>query len=391
MRTLLPYLLLMTILTGLPGCKSPAQLIEEGQVVRAYERSLRILRRHRRPGPKHWTWLAHSYTAVQRAEENRLDLLHQATDSTRWFELYAIYDRMLERRRQIDPWLPLPDNLVLAPDYDLGSLERLRDRAREAAGEYCWSQTVQLLLPARNGDKIAARDAHGWLERGLTYLPEQTAHWAPYRQELFDLGTTRIWMTTLPPARGYYDCRSLTEYLVPNNHGPWRRNWLEIHFGAAPRQRIDFIASLEVQRADVSGDQENSSRECITKEVIDGYDVVEEEVRQGDTTIVVKKEVPRKITVSGAIVTVEQYKEACGSIRVYLTTPGPTLPAETWTFHDCEQWSNTYEVCEGDERAHENDCSGSCSSYPSDWSMLDDVADNLRYAAIRQLRRHFGE
>ena len=113
--------------------------------------------------------------------------------------------------------------------------------------------------------------------------------------------------------------------------------------------------------------------------------------KEPDTTIIVKKQVPIMITVRACITEVRQYKEASGAMRVQLFSAEDAYASYSWDLYGSENWSNEFEICEGDARALPNSCSGSCSIYPSDGAMLCDVADELRWDLRSSLLRHFAE
>jgi len=379
MRTIFTLFVLSCCL--IQGC-NPTKLLESGKPKRAYTVSLnRIEQRLKQNKPlkdAHLEALGTSYGLLQDEEIRRIETIETNRAPDRHLELYPIYQQLLKRRLEIEPYLPLLH--YLDPRYDIPSLEALTERSRQRAGSYCYAEAAKLFPEARAGDKPAARAAFYWLEKSLAYVPEALEN-ETLKAEMMDIGTTRVLI--VPNESNVYNGGRLTERIFLHQ-GTAYLYWLEIHF-SRPDSRIDYLLHMEVAQVDLGFDQEYSNITNYSKEIIDGYKTVEKEVRSGDSTIVVKEEVPIIITVHGAIKSVEQYKIASASLYAHLTTPDGDLVVNEWNISKTVDWSNRYEECSGDSRALPRSCCGSWTLYPFDSDMLRDLSQPIRNTLLQDV------
>jgi len=381
--------LLWVVLTVF-SCVNPIRVLDEGDYTRAYELSKRQidrrLKRHKALKPEQCIALHGSYRQWQDELTRQVTVLADNTDSARWLRLHALYAEMLALRRDIAAYETVVPDLVF--NYDIASLERLTERARVQAADYCYGQAQQRLTAARQGHKQSAREAHHWLSRSLEYAPERLEY-QPLLAEMDDLGTVRLLVSPLAGGHSWQGA-TLAEYFNRRQQACWRRDWLEVCYRPTDR-RIDYYVETEVFRASVSPDLEDRDRDCYEKKVQDGTKTVEEEIKQGDSTVVIRKQVPIMITVRGCITTVQQYKEAGGALRVHLYPAQSEYATQSWELYGYENWQNEFEICEGDARALPKCCYGSCQIYPSNHAMLCDVANTLQHKLRSSLLRHFSD
>jgi len=370
------------------GC-NPIKLLEDGKPKRAYSVSISLLEQRLKQNKPlkeaHLHALSTSYGILQEEQIQRIEALETNRAPERYLELYPIYQELLKRRMEIDPYLPHFYNFD--PRYDIPSLEALTERSRQKAGSYCYDEAAKLFPEARSGDKPVARTAYSWLEKSLEYVPESLEN-KTLLAEMMDLGTIRVLVITYKSNTTHH-AQILAQYALLHN-GKERRNWLEVHF-SQPDSRIDYLLHAEIAQVSVGFDERSSSTTNYSKEVIDGYKTIEKEVRCGDSTIIVKEEVPILITVHGSIESIEQYKSASASLYAQLTTPDGALSGDEWRISKTAEWSNRYEQCSGDSRALPHCCSGSSSMYPFDSDMLRDLASPLRGALLNDLAQIFAD
>lgn len=369
------------------GC-NPQKLLENGKPKQAYTVSIkRVEQRLKQDKPlkdAHLDALSTSYGLLQDEQIRRIENLETNRAPDRHLELYPIYQQLLKRRLEIDPYLPFLYNFN--PRYDIPSLEALTEHSRKKAGSYCYDEAAKLFPEARFGDKPAARTAYSWLEKSLEYVPEALEN-QMLKAEMKDLGTIRI--LVMPSEFNTFPAQTLAQHTFSDN-GTERWTWLEVHF-SKPNSRIDYLLHAEIAHVSVGFDERSSNTTHYCKEVIDGYKTVEKEVRSGDTTIIVKEEVPIMVTVHGAIESVLQSKTASASLYARLTTPDGDLTGTEWQISKTAVWSNSYQECSGDSRALPSCCSGSSAMYPFDSDMLRDLAWPIRSTLLHDIAEIFPE
>ncbi len=370
------------------GCANPHDLLRDGHTARAYELSLRQMERRmgqqKTPGANERDVLIASYSLLQEADIRRVETLQTQGDPDRWLALYPLYQKMLERRLQIDPFLPLYRHAN--PLYDIASLEALADHARREGGAYWYRQAEVLFALARSGDKEAARTAVRYLGESLALAPE-SEETRQRRMEMEDLATIRV--LVIPPLN---QPEGMSDWMLGRmssgfRQSFWRAHWLEVHFQPTDL-RLDYLLETRVEALNIGHAEESSSVTWYTKEIEDGCRIVEKQVTQGDTVITVQEREPVYITVTGCVTTVDQYKSANAYAGLQLLTPDrlPTGPA--WPANIHYDWHNRYEICGGDSRATPI-CFGISQVCPGDDYMAGGLARELRAVVLRDLRRLF--
>ncbi len=385
MRLISTFLLILFLASS---CTNPLKLLDAEEYDRAYKVSKRQLdHRIRRAKPAktgELVCLHDSYLYLQDRTIQEITDLHEEGLSRHWLRIYPLYIKLLERQLEVQPYTHLYPQFTFR--YDQPSLERLVEQARLNAGAYCFDQAATSFPAARANQKNAARTAYSWLLRALEYVPEDR-NYQDHLAEMRDWGTVRILVQGL----GYINpaWASLEATFAPPGFVLHDRDWLAINYRNATRQRIDYEAIVDVRGVNVSGDQEYANTECFSAEVITGYRTETKKVKQDSVWVEVKEEVPIYTTVTATITTVEQYKAAWSDASIQLIPLAGRRPGAIWSTRANTEWSNTYEICSGDERALPSSCSGSCALFPSDRSMVRDLGWALRGNLLRRLCSYF--
>ncbi len=370
------------------SCVDALKILEAGEYDRAYKVSKRQLdQRMRRDKPAAngtLVTLHDSYLALQDRAIRQIGDLQAEAHPGRWLRIYPLYIELLDRHVDVQPYAHLYPEFPFR--YDQPSLERLMEHVRLAAGDYCFQKAASSFLAARANQKLAAREAYAWLLRALEYVPEDDSY-RNHLAEMRDLGTVRV----LVQAIGYLNpnWHSLEASFASASSVLYNGDWLQINYLNAGGWRIDYEATLDVTSLYVSMDYEDRSSECFSAEVITGYRTETKSEWQDSVWVKVEEEVPIYETVTATITTVEQYKEATASGQIQIIPVAGLRPGGQWGASEYVDWSNTFEICSGDERALPSSCSGSDAFHPSDWDMVHQLACALRGSLIRRIGGHF--
>ena len=369
-------------------CVNPLKLLEAQEFDRAYKVSKRQLdQRIRRDKPatvEQLVALQDSYAHLQDRAIQQISRLQGEGRPSRWLSIYPLYAELLERHLEVQTYTHLFTHFSF--HYDLVSLQRLTEQARLNAGTYCFEQAASSFPAARANQKNAARIAYSWLRRALEYVPEDNDY-LNYLAEMRDLGTVRILVQNLDYINPVWN--SLEAAFPPSGARLYQRDWLEVNYRNSARLRIDYEATMEVTGLRISGDEERRSRERFREKVITGYRTETKKVWQDSVWVEKEEKVPIYVTVRATIITVEQYKEAWGSAQIQLTPRAGRRPGEWWNTYERVDWSNTYEICSGDDRALPRSCRGYRRFFPSDREMVFDLGRALRWNLIQHLCNYF--
>ncbi|MEL7425528.1 MAG: hypothetical protein AAFN81_21235 [Bacteroidota bacterium] len=381
------FTLFLTVLLA-SSCVNPLKLLDAEDYERAYKVSKRQLaQRIRRDKPAstgELVTLHDSYFKLQDRTIQQITDLHEEGQPSRWLRIYPLYIELLERHMEVQTYTHLYTHFTFR--YDRSSLERLIEQSRLNAGAYCFDQAATSFPAARANEKIAARTAYRWLLRALKYVPEDNSY-QDHLAEMYDWGTVRIFVQGLSyfnPAWFPLETTFASSGLLLHH-----RDWIEVHYNNAVQRRIDYEAIVDVTEVYVGRNEEVESTECFSAEVITGYRTETKKVWQDSVWVEKKEEVPIYTTVTATITTVEQYKEAWSRAQIQLIPVAGLRPGTWWNTAPSVDWSNTYEVCSGDDRALPSSCSGSCAFYPSDRSMVRDLGRAIRRNLLGQLCHYF--
>ncbi|MEZ4986289.1 MAG: hypothetical protein R2795_14825, partial [Saprospiraceae bacterium] len=322
-----------------------------------------------------------SFDIIEQTALNKIAYLQQDGNTNRWLELHPIYQHLLEHYKAIatvQAYLP-----PLRFEYDISSLESLVEHSRLACADYWQQRADSLVSAALSGDKQSARKAYAYLQYSLAYAPERIAT-SLQADSMRDAGIIR-WMVepVQPNSSQEADVLRLLLYDQPVHYD----DWIEIHFQPTSA-RIDFYARVDIWDIYVSTDRYSSSTHCYSKEVQEGTETITKEVCKGDTVVTVTETVPIMITVRGSITEVVQSKEASALFIISVLDPFTDHKLEQIKFTASSDWTNDYEVCEGDRRALPSSCFGMEAMYPSYGSMLAMVVRAGRRILIRKLKQY---
>ena len=380
-RNQLFFLPVLAIL--LTQCMSPTKLYDQGRYEEAFEKSLKKVSKNPNANPELYMVLANSYEFAQGDLAQKARRLMASGQADRWLGLVPVYQEIRDRQHKLFAYLPNDYVRGLDNPFIQFPADSLLNDARNKSARYCKAQAGLLFKEARTGNKLAAREAYGWLEKGLTYTPGDR-ELDRLSFEMRDLGTVRIAMKLANvPHPGYF-------VLADNmrQHQPLIvQEWTEIHYGSEARN-MDYEFVGYIQTADASFDQEDRNIERIQKEVEEGTNIVEEERQIGDSIIVVDKVVPKTITVNGKLITVTQTKEATVTMGFVLYDTASRRPISRERFSSTEFWSNEYQIYKGDSRANPG-TTGSRAIFPTESSMIFDAGYAVLCQADQWVFRYF--
>jgi hypothetical protein len=369
---MLSYLKSQTLLLSilLVGCASPMEF----QSKHDHDTVVKFASRrtdNKRQGTEWTKVLESSFVQANEMDLRKIEELKAQNTAQAWERIHAINQRIEKRQARVEPLMPLVSKDGYRPDLRLLPVEEMLAESRAAVIERYLVEIEENIGLARNGQRLKARTAFDRI-----YFLRKKFQWKdPLSKTLEDeaLALGRVYV--LLDMNGGYGFYSHT---VENDFDFWGLSslWRVVHRRPQPGIRYDFQAEVDVVYADVSPNRIDRSSRTVTEEIV----VKREPVRDTSGNII-RYEVTKE-TICATIEQIEARKEASlrAECRVYdLATGQRVLFDFVWAN---DSFSESFCTYSGDTRiSATNGCrSSDYVSFPSDWQMLGNCTDDLRFS-----------
>ncbi|MCB9274386.1 MAG: hypothetical protein H6564_10125 [Lewinellaceae bacterium] len=372
------------------SCANPAKLLENGRPDTALEICLKRLERGRYK-PKTLDAFQRSANLIAIRDRQLLEAWPDNAMPEAWPQVFEKTQQALHRQARMTAVLQALELQGITLVIDTVAVWALNEKARERSAIYYYARAQEYVPAARSGNRREARKAYGFLEQSWQYIPGFRQS-AGLHAEMKQLGTTHILLKPMDnPFYGYrYDDRQQMPRLLQGFTFPLESGWQVIHLSPPAGQEMDYELEMYFESLYVSGDEEQVSTCWATAKVEEGFTTRREWSEKDSAYIEIKE--PVIVDVSAAVTTVVQSKWA--EATLILKAIGQRTGRElSWDRLDGDDtWSNEYSTITGDTRALSGQCpsvSGTCWMFPSDWQMLDDAVDDLRWSLRRRLSAGF--
>lgn len=321
-------------------------------------------------------------TVQQLKAENRPDL---------WERIHDIHLDIRERQNKVSPLTPLVAKNGHRAQFQLVEIAAMERESREKAAGYLYDQSVALLDRAENGDKMAARKAHGLL------LQLQKRYYPNYRDKdvllskARDLGTSYV-VFEIKNESGKVLPRGFAERVIAMDKQGLDSEWREYTFEQKSGLHYDYKAVFRVRDIDISPERVHERAYIDEKKIQDGWDYVLDKrgnVRKDSLGNDIKT--PRMVVIRAEVLEVHQSKAAriAGAIEIRDIRSNNLL--ETNVLATEVLFENYASTFRGDERALTQDSRNRIGNrpqpFPRDEDMLVQAADRLKPDIKSELRQ----
>ncbi len=379
------FLLLSMLLCS---CAGPQKLLERGNPDKALQLSLNRLQRGRLK-EKNLDGLRQSARALAARDSAILGDWVASRMPELWPRVFEKAQVISRRQSRMAAVLEKLAQAGIYPEADTIPVEALIEEAREKSAIYYYARAQEYVPAARSGNRQAARHAFSYLESCWQYLPGFRQSLALHR-EMQQLGTTHILLRPVAGPWGLYQENHQMNRLLQGLAFPMRDGWQVVYLTAPDGQAIDYELEIYFDGLYVSGEHQEVHTCHATAEVENGF-ITRQEWSPKDSAFVEVKET-QYIQVSATVTATRQSKSADASLVLRLIDTGTGVETYRTALTGHDSWSNEYTTVTGDERALDGQCAsavGTCWMFPSDWTMLDNAVDNLRWQLRRRLSMAF--
>ncbi len=368
------------------SCANPQRVLERNKPDKALEITLKRLSKGKIKA-KHLPVLEESFRIV--TERDRL-AIQKMRNSQRPEVWPAVYDKAVhinDRQQKVAQVRQRLHRVGYSVNADFLPANKIMEEAAAKAAIYHYARAQEHLLQGRNGDRQKARLAHHHLSRCLFYVPDyQDA--IVLQKEMKNAGTTHV-LVRFQKNPYIWNEADLYQDLFWGVNFPLVEEWQMTHRTVPSNVEMHYAIDLSFTDVYVSPNRTSSSTCTTSKEIENGY--IEKRVWSAQDSAYITIKETQYITVSATVETFEQSKESSAVLEANFIDLKTNEYFDRKTICGRENWSNRFDKVSGDSRALATcACSrtiGICSSFPSDYSMIDDAVDDLRWSTKRILRQ----
>lgn len=299
----------------LASCASPMKLVETGNYDQAIELAVKKLAGKKTKKTKYVMALEDAFYKTTARDMAYADELEKEGRPENWQKINDIYKKIKRRQDKIKPLLPLIDKDGIKAEFRFVKVEGLERESKEKAATFLYEDARRLLTLAKEGDKMAAREAY-------TQLDKIKRYYTSYRDRnqlmnlAHELGTSYILfeMTNNAPVvlpLGFE--REITRISVNDLNSKWK----EYHTRQQSGTAYDYKVVMNITDIQVSPGVVQERQYVDDREIEDGFDYVLDEngnVKKDTSGNDIK--VPRTVIIRAEVLETYQNKVANVSGRL---------------------------------------------------------------------------
>jgi hypothetical protein len=367
---MLSYLKSSTLLLSilLVGCASPVEF----QSKHDHDTVVKFASRrtdNKRQGTAWAKVLESSFAQANEMDLRKIEDLKALNTSEAWERIHAINERIEKRQARVEPLLPIVTEDGYRPDLRLLPVEEMLAESRREVVAHRLPEIEDNLQLGREGDKLAARrvhgrivslrDKYGWNEPLTTELQNEALH----------LG--RVYVLLDMQTRWFFDGNRVINQI--DFWGVSGNGWQVIHTSEQRGVQYDYRAALNIIDASVSPDILNTNSYTVTENMQVGQEAVK------DTNgVVTYKPIYKEVCATIYQVNASKNASVTAELDIYDATGRRLRSDMIWA---SDNFSENFSYYTGDSRVSAtNGCrSSNTVFFPSDWTMMDNCARDLRF------------
>ena len=300
------------------SCTSPQKMLDAGNYDTAIRIAAKRLTGKKKKKTKHVLTLQEAFAKATERDMRLAERLSRQNRPENWEEINSLYRRVRQRQERVAPLLPLVSKDGIRANFQFVKVDELEFESREKAADYLYDRAQGLLVNARRGDKMAARQAYDELNRIDQYFRDFKDK-EQLKRDAHALGTTNVLVRlennsrTIMPAALENDIRRIS---VHDLNSFWSTYYTE----RARDMDFDYEVVMSISNLDVGPDQFREREFEEAKEIEEGFDYVLD--RNGNVmkdSLGNDIKVPRKVFIRARVIEAHQMKVAsiAGRLELY--------------------------------------------------------------------------
>jgi hypothetical protein len=375
------------------ACKSPQKLYERGDYDGAV--TLAVEKLHaRKVKEKDVQTLVEAFNYINQRDAEKLSRLQAERTPDNWTAIYDLAKRISYRQELVKPLVKLSDEKYYSKLADLHfehGVNFILSEARDGAAAYLYNKGTENLNRARNGERLAAREAYNDFNSVNAYF----ANYKDVQQlskEAYAMGINHVYVTVENDSRTILPAdfeRTLQSIFVRDLNS----QWVKYHTFKDDNLRYEYSVVAKIARIEVSPELFDRNHHVEEARVEDGFDyVLDAKGNVAKDTLGNDLKIKRFKTVRADVFEVRQHKEAkvFGYLEYYDNRTKERVLSQPL---ESNAIFNHYAVrFEGDRRAL---CEKTCHllgnspvPFPTDAEILMTAAENLKGRAKSIVRNN---
>ena len=372
------------------SCTPSKLLYESGDYDQAIEQSVSRLAGKKKKKAKEVEALEVAFEKATSRDMNSINQWKAENQGESWVRIYNLVVKMERRQKKIEPLLPLIDENGRQANFQFVKTFGIKQEAQSKAAEYFYESGKELLVAARKGDKVAAKEAYYRLDKIKPYF-------SSYRdkdllmKEAHQLGVSNILFRMENNTRAIIP-RAFEEEVLHIDLRNLDALWYKFHTFDAQSQKFDYEVVMNFEAIEVSPERVTERIFTEEKQIEDGEEVVRDKdgnALKDSTGNLIK--VPVKKIISAEVIETYQSKAAVlgGTLLFYDIATKRLLETQPITAEAIfEQYASSFR---GDRRALSQETSRKIGNrplpFPSDEALLLDAADVVKPVIKEKLAR----
>lgn len=299
----------------LASCTSPMKLVESGDFDQAIELSVKKLAGKKTKKTKYVMALEEAFEKITSRDMALAENLKEEGRPENWEKINDIYRKIKRRQDKISPLLPLIDKEGIKADFRFVKVDGLERESRNKAAAFLYEDARNSLAQAKEGNKMAARNAYRQLEKIGQYYTNYKDR-TQLMELAQELGTSYIlfeMVNNAPVVLPIGFERELTRISINDLNDRWK----EYHTRQQTGVDYDFKVVMNMTAILVSPGLVQEREYVDSKEIEDGFDYVLDEngnVKKDTAGNDIK--IPRRVIIRSKVFETYQNKVANVSGRL---------------------------------------------------------------------------
>ena len=379
----------MVLILGsmISACQSPSKLLKKQKYDHAIERVIKRVEKGKSIDPEWRAVLEQAFASRIDRDMNRIKRLKRKNNLGNWDKVYQIAEDISDLQDDIDPYLPIYDEQGIRAEFEFVKTNAIMADAVNRSKAQYYAAANDLLESSRDGDKLRAREALGYLAKIERY-DHSYKNSREMGEELKELAVTKIYFDLENRSRAFLPFR-FKRALERFDFRDINKKWTVIDYQKRKGRKYDYNIVYQIRDIDVSPEL---LQETIIEEEKELESTDYKKDNRGDyilDSLGNKIEILRVETVRATVVKVLQNKEAriFGVLEIYdMKEQRRVFNEPVEAVASFEKESCTYQ---GDKRALSDNLPnlGPPVAFPDDEELLLELTDKLKPALRDRIRK----
>lgn len=251
------FALLLSGLFVISSCASGEKMVASGNYDQGISYALRKLKKSKKKD-KDVLLLERAFKKATQRDMDKIVFLKKEGQPENWEEINLISQQIATRQEKIKPILPV--NVVSEgnrkAEFTFVNVDELILESKAKAAEFLYQSGMQLLISARSGDKLAAKQAYGQFDKIGNYYNQYKDH-DKLKAEAREIGINKVLFRmvnnsfTILPLSFEYDLARIDFYDL-------RDDWIYVYTDEEDATNFDYEIILNLRDALVGPNAEET-------------------------------------------------------------------------------------------------------------------------------------